>query len=352
MTTVILDGMGGDYAPHTTVEGAHLAAERGVEVLLVGDTVSLQAEIAKLGGAHPRVRIVHAPDAIPMGEHSAREAVARRGSSIYMGMEALKRGDGQAFVSLGNTGAVLAVAFVVLGRLPGVERPALALLLPRPGSPVLFLDVGANAEARVSHMLQFARLGTSYMKHVQDVPAPRVGLLNIGEEPSKGSPFTIEVHEALAAAPDIDFMGNVEGREIVSGTADVIVTDGFTGNIALKLLEGTVTMMFDQFSRVARSSPLTLLGGALLRPRVRRLQDEFDYRRSGGAPLLGVNGIAMVGHGRSDAQAVAGAVLTAAAAADAGMLDELRRAIEQQAPPNPNGSGPRDEARASARRAP
>lgn len=342
MTAVILDGMGGDYAPRTTVEGAVQAARRGVEVLLVGDTVTLQGELARLGDSHPRLRIVHAPDAIPMGEHSAREAVARRGSSIYVGMEALKQGQAQAFVSLGNTGAVLAVAFVVLGRLPGVERPALALLLPRPGSPVLFLDVGANAEARVSHLLQFAKLGTAYMRHVQHVEAPRVGLLNIGEESSKGSPFTIEVHEALASAHGIDFMGNVEGREIVSGTADVIVTDGFTGNVALKLLEGAVTMMFDQFTQVARSTPLTLLGGALLRPRVRRLQHEFDYRRSGGAPLLGVNGIVMVGHGRSDAQAVEGAVVTAAAAAEAGMLDEMRRAIEREPVLSSNGSASRE----------
>ncbi|MCC6236526.1 MAG: phosphate acyltransferase PlsX [Dehalococcoidia bacterium] len=342
MTAVILDGMGGDHAPRTSVEGAVLAARRGVEVLLVGDTVTLQAELARMGDAHPRVRIVHAPDAIPMGEHSAREAVARRGSSIYVGMEVLKRGEGQAFVSLGNTGAVLAVAFVVLGRLPGVERPALALLLPRPGSPVLFLDVGANAEARVSHLLQFARLGTAYMRYVQHVPQPRVGLLNIGEEPSKGSPFTVEVHEALASAHGVDFMGNVEGREIVSGSADVIVTDGFTGNVALKLLEGTITMMFEQFSRAARSSPLSLLGGALLRPRVRRLQHEFDYRRSGGAPLLGVNGIVMVGHGRSDAEAVAGAVVTAAAAAEARMLEELRRAIEREPSLSSNGNAPRE----------
>ncbi len=328
MTAVILDGMGGDFAPRTTVEGALLAARRGVEVLLVGDAVTLQAELTRLGGTHPLVTVVHAPDAIPIGEHSVREAVARRGSSIYVGMEALKRGEAQAFVSLGNTGAVLAVAFVVLGRLPGVERPALALLLPRPGSPVLFLDVGANAEARVSHMLQFARLGTTYMRHVQRVAAPRVGLLNIGEEPSKGSPFTIEVHEALTQTSDIDFVGNVEGREIVTGSADVIVTDGFTGNVALKLLEGTITMMFDQFARAARSSPFAMLGGALLRSPLRRMHHEFDYRRSGGAPLLGVNGIVMVGHGRSDATAVEGAVLTAAAAAEARMLDELRRAID------------------------
>jgi glycerol-3-phosphate acyltransferase PlsX len=175
------------------------------------------------------------------------------------------------------------------------------------------------------------------MRHVQGVPAPRVGLLNIGEEPSKGSPFTIEVHEALAQAPGIDFAGNIEGGEIVTGNADVVVTDGFTGNVALKLLEGSVSMMFSEISAAIRRSPLASFGGLLIRPQVRRLQTTFDYRRYGGVPLLGVNGIVMVGHGRSDARAVEGAVITAAAAAEAGMLMELRRAIEREPEPSANG---------------
>ncbi len=337
MTAVILDGMGGDHAPRTTVEGALQAARRGVEVLLVGDATVLEGEVKRLGGGHHLLKIVHAADSIPMGEHSAREAVSRKGSSIYVGMEALKRGEAGAFVSLGNTGAVLAVAFVVLGRLPGVERPALAVMVPRPGTPVLLLDVGANAEARVSHLVQFAHLGTVYMRHVQGVPAPRVGLLNIGEEPSKGSPFTLEVHEELSQAAGIEFVGNVEGGEIVTGTADVVVTDGFTGNVALKLLEGTVSMMFAELSKAVRRSPIASLGGLLLRPQVRVLQTEFDYRRYGGVPLLGVDGIVMVGHGRSDARAVEGAVITAAAAAEAGMLTELRRAIEREPRLSANG---------------
>ncbi len=334
MTAVILDGMGGDHAPATTVEGALQAARRGVEVLLVGDEPALEAELRRLGQHHHLLKVVHAPDAIPMGEHSAREAISRKGSSIYVGMEALKRGEAGAFVSLGNTGAVLAVAFVVLGRLPGVERPALAVVVPRPGKPVLLLDVGANAEARVSHLVQFARLGTVYMRHVQGIASPRVGLLNIGEEASKGSPFTIEVHEELASTAGIDFGGNVEGAEIVSGTADVIVTDGFTGNVALKLLEGTVAMMFQEFGRAVRRSPVATVGGLLVRPQLGRLHAEFDYRRYGGAPLLGVDGLVMVGHGRSDARAVEGALVTAAAAAEVGTLAELRRAIARQPEPS------------------
>lgn len=330
MTAVVLDGMGGDHAPRATAEGAVLAAKRGVQVVIVGDSAILEAELDRLGPRHQLVKIVHATDAIGMSEHSVRDAVGRRESSIYVGMEVVKRGEAAAFVSLGNTGAVLAVAFVVLGRLPGVERPALGVLLPKSGAPLLFLDVGANAEARVSHLVQFARLGTAYMRYVQGVAAPRVGLLNIGEEASKGSPFTIEVNEALTSASGIEFAGNVEGRDIVTGIVDVVVTDGFTGNVALKLLEGSVSMIFSEISGAVRRSPLALLGAFLMRPQIRRLQRRFDYRRFGGVPLLGVNGIVFVGHGRSDAQAVEGALVSAAAAAEAGMLNELRRAIERE----------------------
>jgi phosphate acyltransferase len=329
MTAVILDGMGGDHAPRATAEGAVLAARRGIEVLLVGDGATLETELDRLGERHPLVRLIHAPDSIGMSAHSVRETVSRRESSIYVGMETLKRGEAGAFVSLGNTGAVLAVALVVLGRLPGVERPALGVLLPKPGAPLLFLDVGANAEARVSHLVQFARLGTAYMRHVLGVADPRVGLLNIGEEASKGSPFTVEVHEALSRAQGVHFAGNVEGRDIVTGSVDVVVTDGFTGNVALKLLEGSIGMIFSEIAGSVRRSPLAMLGAFLIRPQIRRLQRRFDYRRFGGVPLLGANGIVFVGHGRSDAQAVEGALVSAAAAAEAGMLSELRRAIER-----------------------
>lgn len=325
MSIVALDGMGGDFAPRATAQGALAAARRGVEVLLVGDEARLRSEVGP--DVPSTLRFLHAPDAVPMEEHSARDAIGRRDSSIHVGLGAVKRGEAHAFVSLGNTGAVLAVAFVLLGRLPGVERPALAAMLPRSSRPTLLLDVGANAEARATHLVQFARLGSAYMRAAQNVPAPQVALLNIGEEASKGSPLTIEAHALLVATPGIEFVGNAEGRAIVEGSADVIVTDGFTGNVALKLLEGTVSMLFEEVRGAVRSTPPAMLGGLLLRPALERRRSRFDYRRYGGVPLLGVDGIVMVGHGRSDAHAVASAVVTAAAAADAGMMDALSEAI-------------------------
>lgn len=330
MSAVVLDGMGGDHAPAATVEGAALAAADGIEVVLVGDSEALGREFNRRGGVASGVRIVHAPDAIGMGEHSALDARNRRQSSIYVGMELVKRGEAASFISAGNTGAVLALALVVLGRVRGVERPAIGALLPRSDVPTLLLDAGANAESRVSHLVQFAQLGSAYMRHAVGVAEPRVGLLNIGEEATKGSPLTIETYKALTDAAGIRFAGNVEGRDLVEGAFDVVVTDGFTGNVALKLMEGTVAILVRELERTARSSLRSKLGGGLLRPALRGAFERYDYRRYGGAPLLGVDGVVMIGHGRSDAQAIANGVRTSAAAARSGVLEALRSAVGER----------------------
>ena len=327
MSAVVLDGMGGDHAPAATVEGAALAATDGIEVVLVGDSEALGREFNRRGGVASGVRIVHAPDAIGMGEHSALDARNRRQSSIYVGMELVKRGEAGSFISAGNTGAVLALALVVLGRIKGVERPALGALLPRSDAPTLLLDAGANAESRVSHLVQFAQLGSAYMRLAVGVAEPRVGLLNIGEEATKGSPLTIEAYKALAEASGIRFAGNVEGRDLVEGALDVVVTDGFTGNVSLKLLEGAMAMLMREISATARSTLRGKIGGALLRPSLMGLRERYDYRRIGGAPLIGIEGIVMVGHGRSDRHAIANGVRSAATAADSGVLEALRGSV-------------------------
>ena len=327
MSAVVLDGMGGDHAPAATVEGAALAAGGGFEVVLVGDSEALGREFNRRGGVASGVRIVHAPDAIGMGEHSALDARNRRQSSIYVGMDLVKRGEAQAFISAGNTGAVLAIALVVLGRVKGVERPAIGALLPRSDVPTLLLDAGANAESRASHLVQFAQLGSAYMRHAIGIAEPRVGLLNIGEEATKGSPLTIEAYHALTGTPGLHFTGNVEGRDLVDGGFDVVVTDGFTGNVALKLMEGTVATLVRELERTARSSMRSKAGGWLLRPALRDSFERLDYRRYGGAPLLGIDGVVMIGHGRSDAQAIANAVRTSATAADSGVLEALRGSV-------------------------
>jgi phosphate acyltransferase len=327
MTVVALDGMGGDFAPQATVEGAVRAAAGGIEVALVGDAEALGAELNRLGGAPGGLRIVHAPDVIEMDAHAAAEARRRRESSIYVATELVKRGEAQAVVSMGNTGASMAVGLLVLGRVKGVERPALGAVLPAPSGPTLFLDVGANAEARPSHLVQFAQLGSAYMRTVYAIAEPRVGLLSIGEEATKGSSLIVETNEKMRADGRLNFIGNVEGRDVLAGTADVVVTDGFTGNVALKLMEGTVSMLFEQLRTVASQSLLAKAGGALLLPSLRGMRARFDYRQYGGVPLLGVDGGVFIGHGRSDAEAVANALRTAASAVDHGMLAALRAAI-------------------------
>ena len=215
-----------------------IAARTGVEVALTGDEEVLGRELARLGGASAGLRVVHAPDTIEMREHSVRDVRNRRQSSIYVGMELIKRGEADAFVSAGNTGAVLMLALVVLGRMRGVERPALGALLPARERPTLMLDAGANAEARVSHLVQFAQLGTAYMRGGRGVAEPSVGLLNLGEESTKGSPLTIEAHAALSAARGVRFIGNVEGGDVLAGVVDVIVTDGFHGQRGAEAARG------------------------------------------------------------------------------------------------------------------
>jgi glycerol-3-phosphate acyltransferase PlsX len=326
VTVVAVDAMGGDRAPAATVEGALVAARSGIEVALVGDSAVIQRELARIGATPPGVRLVHAPDAIEMGEHAALEARTRRGSSIYIGVQLVQRGEAAAFVSAGNTGAVFAIALLTLGRLAGIERPALGAVLPLPAGPTLLLDVGANAEVRASHLVQFARIGVAYMQAVGGIPAPTVGLLSIGEEPTKGSHVVIEAHAALATS-GLRFIGNVEGRDVFAHRADVVVTDGFTGNAILKTAEGVIDVVFTEMRRVAAGSLPARIGALLMRPALRAMADRTDYRRYGAVPLLGVDGAVFVAHGRSDVQAITSAVVAAARAADRGMRDALARSV-------------------------
>lgn len=322
MTVIALDAMGGDDAPGATVRGALEAARGGIEVVLVGDRATLEAELQRAGAPAPGLRVAHASDVIEMGEHAALEARRRRDSSIYVGLDLVQRREAQAFVSAGNTGAVFATALVVLGRLRGIERPALGALLPVPAGPTLLLDAGANAECRPSHLVQFAHLGAAYMATVVGVANPRVGLLNIGEEPTKGTPVLIETHEELAAS-DLNFAGNIEGREVFGGRVDVVVADGFTGNVMLKVAEGLIEMIFTEMRAAASESVRTRVGGMLLRPALREMATRLDYRKYGAAPLMGVDGAVFVAHGRSDAGTVANAIRTAASAVERGMIEAL-----------------------------
>ena len=331
MKRVVLDAMGGDFAPAATVAGAAAAARAGLAVTIVGDEQRLRAELAAHADAASALQVVHAPGVVEMGDHAARAAMRRSDTSIAVGLQLVRDGAGDAFISAGNTGAVLAVAVVRLGRLPGVERPAIGAVIPAPCGEFLLLDAGANAESRPSHLVQWAHLGSSYMRTTRGLAEPRVALLNIGGEASKGSPLTVETYPALEAS-ELRFTGNVEGRDLLSCHADVVVTDGFTGNVALKIAEGVTAMVLDELRAAAARSLRARLGGFLLRPAARSIRDGLDYRRHGAAPLLGVDGTVFIAHGSSDAGTIENAIRRAAEAAEAGVVDELRSAVDASDP--------------------
>jgi phosphate acyltransferase len=310
MIWIAVDAMGGDEGPRPAIDGA-LAAARHFElgVALVGAQATLEAELARL---HPdldstRLRIVDAPDAIGMEESPAAALRRKPRASIRVAADLVARGEAAALFSAGHTGATVMAAHAAFGMVPGVDRPALAATIPTRGRPAVLLDVGASVECRPQHLLQFAVMGAVYARVALGIDAPRVGLLSIGEEATKGNELTREAHRLLKSAP-LAFIGNVEARDVYSGIADVIVCDGFTGNVALKISEGLVEVI-EGLLHDELSSTITMRVGSLLTRRaLRHFRRRVDYSEYGGAPLLGVAGVAIVGHGRSSAKAVRNAV--------------------------------------------
>lgn len=319
---IALDAMGGDRAPGVTVQGAFLAAKEGVEVLLVGEEARLRAELARLGASLP---IHHAPDWIPMEEH-ATEVRKRRESSIMVAMDLLKRGEVQAVVSMGHTGATMAAALFTLGRVKGVERPALLVEFPSQRGRTFLLDGGANADCRPSFLVQFAAMGLAYAE-ASGLKDPKVGLLSIGEEEGKGNALVLETYPLLKDALGERFFGNVEGRDVFLGTAEVVVTDGFTGNVVLKLAEGEAKALLAWIKEALTSSPMARLGGLLAKRALRRVKERVDPAGYGAMPLLGVEGPVFVGHGSADALAVKNALLRARSLVAAGLLDRVRAGL-------------------------
>ncbi len=321
---IALDAMGGDHAPAEIVHGAVLAArELGLRVALVGRPEPVAAELAQHGPKPDGISVVPASEVIEMDEHPARAARHKKDSSIVVGLRLLKQGQADAFVSAGNTGAVVAAAIMYLGRIRGIERPTLAALMPLSGQLTVFLDVGANADCKPNYLLQWAQMATAYMERVWKVGRPRVALLNIGEEESKGSSLAQEAY-ALLAGSDLNFIGNLEGKDVPNGLADVIVTDGFTGNVVVKTMEGMADFIMNQLRGAIKSRPWYALAGAALLPAFNRLRQKMDYREYGAGPLLGVNGLVFISHGRSDARAIVSALRVARESAQSGMLEALR----------------------------
>ena len=321
---IALDAMGGDNAPSEIVAGGVQAArDLGLRVALVGRPDDIAACLARHGPRPDTITIVPASEVIEMDERPAQAARQKKDSSIVAGLRLVKRGEADAFVSAGNTGAVMAAAIMYLGRIKGIERPTLAGLMPLSGKLTLFLDVGANADCKPAYLLQFAEMASAYMQRVWKVERPRVALLNIGEEETKGSTLAQEAY-ALLAKSGLNFIGNVEGRHVPTDIADVIVTDGFTGNVVVKTMEGMAEYIQGQMRAAIKSRPWYALAGLALMPAFKQMRKKLDYREYGAGPLLGVNGLVFIGHGRSDARAVVSALRVAREAAQSGMLEALR----------------------------
>ena len=308
--TVALDGYGAEQGFEVLAEGARLAAADGIGVRVFGPQRALG-----LDGVEG-IEVVQTADQIGNDEEPVPAVRSRKEASVVRAARDVSEGNSAAMVSCGSTGATMAAATFGLRRLKGVKRPALAVQLPVPGKPVLFLDVGANVEVRAQHLVQFAYLGAAFSAAVLDVKDPTVGLLTVGEESGKGREEVVEAHRLLSEAPGIDFAGNVEGRDLPGAVTDVVVTDGFTGNVSLKLLEGTARTVAAAVGDAARSNPMSAVGGLLLKPALNGLRRELHPDTTGGGILLGLRSVAIVGHGSSGAEGIANAVRLAARCAE------------------------------------
>ena len=319
---VAVDAMGGDRAPEEVVAGALAAASESVEPVLFGR----QEVLAPLAEG---LEIVHADDIVAMDEKPSDAAREKRESSMFAACRAVGEGDAQAVVSAGNTGAMLAAGLLEIRRLPDVHRPAIAVPLPSIGGTSVLIDAGANADARPEHLVQFGHMGSVFAEEILGVAGPKVALLSIGEEPEKGNRLVRETHPILEAS-HLDFVGNVESRELLAHAADVVVCDGFTGNMALKLMEGAVKTLLDEFRKEIEASPRGKLGGLLIRPAARSLRKRLDPDTYGGAYLLGLRGLVVIAHGSSSRTAIANAITLGAQGAAGNVVERVAARLEEE----------------------
>jgi glycerol-3-phosphate acyltransferase PlsX len=330
---IALDAMGGDHAPAAVVHGAVWAArDFGLVVQLVGRPDILTAELSKHNTTGLNLPIIPASEVIEMHEHPATAVKKKRDASMVVALELLKARETDAFVTAGNSGGALAAALFGLGRIKGVKRPALGTIFPNDSGYgyCFLLDVGANTDVRPEFLLQFALMGHYYASQVLGIPNPRIGLLSTGEEEDKGS-MLIQEATPLLKNSGLNFVGNVEGKDIPAGLADVVVTDGFTGNVYIKGAEGVASMILKLLRREIEARPLAMIGAWLARPAFRALRTKLDYREFGGGPLLGVNGIVIVAHGRSDAYAIRNAIRAAKQAAEKNIVGVIERGLKESA---------------------
>jgi len=317
---VAVDALGGDSAPEEVVAGAAEAASPELQPILFGPA----------GLETHGLELVETTQEIAMDEKPAEAVRAKPDSSLVAACRAVGSGEADAVVSAGNTGAMLAACFLELRRLQGVSRPAIALVIPSEPRPSVLIDSGANADARPEHLLQFAHMGSVFSEEVLGVPDPQVRLLSIGEEPEKGNQLTLEAHELLAGAEGLNFAGNTESRDLLRGAADVVVCDGFTGNVALKLMEGTIKAVLDALREEITSSRRSRVGGLLVRPAARALRKRLDPETYGGAYLLGLRGLAVIAHGNSSRRAIANAIRLAARGVEHDVVGRLAQRLPER----------------------
>jgi glycerol-3-phosphate acyltransferase PlsX len=327
---IAVDAMGGDRAPDVVVNGAVQAArEFGLEIILVGRQPTIQAELTKYDTEGLSLTLHHASQVIEMDEHNPAAAIkAARDCSLVVGMEMVKRHEADAFYTAGHSGAALAAALFRIGRIRGIKRPALSTIFPSnsPQGFCFLLDIGANADCKPEYLLQFAIMGSAYAERVMGIPNPRVAIVSNGEEEGKGNQLVQETVPLLKAST-LNFVGNAEGKDLARGIADVIVTDGFTGNVIIKLTEGVAGFIKDLIRTEITSHSLTKVGGLLAKPAFDAVGRRTDYREYGGAPLLGVDGVVIVGHGRSDDLAIRNGIRMAAQTVENGVLEAIKQGI-------------------------
>jgi len=335
MKPVAVDAMGGDHAPAAVVEGAALAARRGLgPIVLVGDQDAIRRAAASarlvLVDREPvdpnEVAVAHADEAIAMNESPVKAARTKRGSSLHVACGLVRDGRACGLVSAGNSGALMAVALLTLRRIPRCERPAIAAVLPTRGAPSVLLDVGANVECRAPHLAQFGIMGAAYAEIRLSRATPSVGLLSNGTEPSKGTELLREA-DALLKTTRLRYVGFIEGRDLPMGEVDVVVTDGFTGNVALKLSEGVALAVVERLKSALRTSVIGALGGLMARGALRSLKQTLDWGRTGGAPLLGIDGVVVAAHGSSSADAVANGIRVTRELAQLDLVGRLRASL-------------------------
>ncbi|WP_298837461.1 phosphate acyltransferase PlsX [Clostridium sp.] len=326
---VVVDGMGGDFSPNVVVEGCIAAIkEYDINILITGREDLISEELKKHTYDTNKIKVINATEVINTNEHPVMALKRKKDSSLVKALNLVKNGEADAVISAGSTGAFLAGCTLIVGRIKGIDRPALAPIIPGKTMPFMIIDCGANAECKPNYLLQFGLMGKIYFENILNVVNPSVGLVNIGSEEEKGNELSKATFKLLKES-NLNFVGNVEAREIPTGDVNIIVCDGFTGNVILKLYEGTVATIFDLLKTSIMSSFRTKIGGLLLKPVFKKFKKDFDYKEYGGAAFLGVNGICIKAHGSSDAKAFKNAIKQATIFYENKVVDKLKLEIEK-----------------------